>query len=911
MNEEYKQWKKILANKWVLWAEVILGTVVIIVLGDFIINFIVACGVFFKVRPGEGLQQIFTSASNLVNYVKENWVSMLYPRFTVVGMGSLLLILALVYIFRWRKIYNKRVAYKDINKGTEGTSRWTTEKELNKQYTLVSLDKDKEYEGRAGVPVAFHPDRDKVWIDTTNTNVEVQGATQSGKTQTITYPTLDLNIRAKIPDSMLLPDIKGDLIRRTYFHPLARQKFHIRAFNLIEPKNSLRYNPLYEVQQAYMNKEFGKAQKRVQSLSYIFYNNPEAKEPVWDEGAMSIFEALSLWLAELGYEYNMPRWANMTAFIDIIDYLASDKDKNGRTTLDYYFLTLPTSSPIRRAYSIALKAEKKQTSSFYMMVASKLKYFFSEDIKYLTSGHDIDFVDLAYPKDGKPTLLFLIFPYSDFSNAKILKMFLSQLYQKLAEVTTLGEGEFDVRLRSWLEEEQNLPDVEGMDRYNNAGLQSGMLFGHIIQSKAGHQGVYGETKSKSILGAAGNTYYIKADDFDEAKDFSEKLGPATVITTQRSGDPLDSDKSYTEMEKDRNLLKADELTRLMQGEWVLNRTKYTKDLKGKPIRPYPIKAFYKEKKDASGKIIGYEDYMNAKFAYEYLFSEAGGDFDTKGKKLSELELRENLETDPKTGQPLDRVVKDEDLIVPHDLLDLIIGEAMVRQELRNFYGTPEEKEDLLFQLESFTAQIQEYKDKFNEKYKTNDEQEQSHNKEQPETKWDVQNHSGTDPMDSDIHSHSSADDASCANDNAISSVSTHNAHISDDTTSQHPVGHSSRTVDEREESSQSVTTINEKRAEAKKERENLILMEILKNVEELKDDSALSVSDIFGETYPEFLKLVEEMFGAQHSRYIEDPELSVAKFKKWLESAKKSQRGRAFLLKYKELKNKGVIIERS
>ena len=88
-------------------------------------------------------------------------------------------------------------------------------------------------------------------------------------------------------------------------------------------------------------------------------------------------------------------------------------------------------------------------------------------------------------------------------------------------------------------------------------------------------------------------------------------------------------------------------------------------------------------------------------------------------------------------------------------------------------------------------------------------------------------------------------------------------------------------------------------------------MEILKNLEELKDDSTLSVSDIFGETYPEFLKLVEEMFGAQHSRYIEDPELSVAKFKKWLESAKKSQRGRAFLLKYKELKNKGVIIERS
>ncbi|HAP15310.1 MAG TPA: hypothetical protein DCR07_04295, partial [Lactococcus sp.] len=370
-------------------------------------------------------------------------------------------------------------------------------------------------------------------------------------------------------------------------------------------------------------------------------------------------------------------------------------------------------------------------------------------------------------------------------------------------------------------------------------------------------------------------------------------GPATVITTQRSGDPLDSDKSFTESERERNLLKADELTRLMQGEWVLNRTKFTKDLKGKPIRPYPIKGFYKEKKDASGRIIGYDDYMNAKFAYEYLFSEAGGYFDTKGKKLSDLELRENLEIDPETGKTIDRVVKDEDLIVPHDLLDLIIGEAMVRQELQHFKGTPEEKEDLLFQLKYFTESLQEYKEKLHEENKGDSQTKQNAGTEHSETERDIQDNSNAHQMASNRDSTSIMDRGSHSDISDIhSNISVHDAHTDTYNIAHDHVGTSSLEIREREETeeaSQSIRTVNEKRVAAKKERENLILMEILKNIEELKDDSKMSVSDIFGDTYPEFLKLVEEMFGAQHSRYIEDPELSVAKFKKWLDSAKKSQ----------------------
>lgn len=895
MNEVYRQWKRILANPWILISEAVLGLLLTFGGLSFLLNTLALLGKALDARQIHSLAALSEHLSKFAQTIQSDGVSLLNPDFSGVHRTLYLVGLLIYGLLMGRHLYQHRIAFQDINKGTEGTSRWTTEAELNAQYPLVSLDKDTEYSGRAGVPVAFHPDRDKVWIDQTNTNVEVDGATQTGKTQTLTYPVIDLNIRAEFPDSMIINDIKGDILRRTYFHPMAREKFHFRVFNLIEPKNSMRYNPLFEIQQATFRHDTAKAQRKTQSLSYIFYNNPEAKEPVWDEGAMAIFEAIVLWIAELALSYRQAHWVNMTALIDVIDYLATEKnDKTGKTRLDDYFMTLPTSSPVRRAYSIALKAEKRQTASFYMMVAAKLKYFFTEDIKTLTSGQDFDFLDLAYPKDGKPTLLFVVFPYSDFSNAKLLKIFFTQLYQKLAEETTLGEGEFAVRLRSWFEEAQNTPDIEGMERYTNVGLASGMMYGFVVQSHAGFEQVYGKETSANILGAAGNTYYIKTDILAEAKEFSEQLGNTTVIAPQRSGSPLDSDKSFTELEKGRPLMDPIELTRLMQSEWVLNRTKFTKDLKGKPIRPYPIKAFYKADKDGQGHITSYHNHMNARFAYDYLFGEAGGYFDTRGKKLSELELRgEAIPTEER--QPLQEV-SDAELIIPHDLLDLILERGLVADALKKFAGPPEEKEELLVQLTDLDEQLQDYKEKINAALSDDEtilpkrELEKSRQANSPSRPDSVAHDNGA------RHDRNRRWESSDAPD-----VSLGSSRDDGDTHSRAAVAlHTPSPLE----------SLNNKRAAARKEREDKILTEMLESLRNLEEDSSANISDLFGASYPRFLDLVSTYFGENHRRFVEDPTLTVKQFRTWLDGAKKSVQGRKFLAAYEKLREEGEFYER-
>lgn len=892
MNALYKQWKKILANKWLLTSEAVLSGLFLLALVSFLLNSLATMGQVFKTHPVKSLTQFSDNFSLTGRTIGQNWLGLLLPRWSSFNGLVYLVAFTIFWIIMGRHLYKHRIAFQDLNKGTEGTSRWTTEAELNAQYQLVSLDKDTEYKGQAGIPVAFHPNREQVWIDQTNTNVEVDGATQTGKTQTLTYPVLDLNIRAEFPDSMIINDIKGDILRRTFFHPMARKKFHFRIFNLIEPKNSLRYNPLHDIGEATFQKNLAKAQRKAQTLSYIFYNNPEAKEPVWDEGAMAIFEAIVLWIAELADGFNQRRWVNMTALIDLVDYLATEKDeKTGRTRLDDYFLSLPTSSVVRRAYSIALKAEKRQTASFYMMVAAKLKYFFSEDIKYLTSAQDMDFLDLAYPKDGKPTLLFVVFPYSDFSNAKLLKMFFTQLYQKLAEETTLGEGKFDVRLRSWFEEAQNTPEVEGMERYTNVGLASGMMYGFIVQSHAGFEKVYGKETSENILGAAGNTYYIKTDILAEAKEFSEQLGNTTVIAPQRSGSPLDADKSFTEMEKGRPLMDPIELTRLMQSEWVLNRTKYTKDLKGKPIRPYPIKAFYEEVKNGQGRVVNVKDHTNARFAYDYLFSEAGGYFDSQNKRLSDLELREHLEFD-ESGQAKERMITDEDLIIPHELLDALVEQGLASKALKNFIGPPEEKEDLVEQVRYYTEKIEEWR----QEHETNNSKIQKESREEPDLSTYSENREGSESLHHPPRHFRPSGTEQTDNDGPLHIRGhAHDKHTaSDDLLDLPPVG-----------SRSALDVANEKRFARRKEREEQVLMTMLESLRNLEEDYSANIKDLFGESYDCFLDLVSTYFGENHRRFVEDPLLSVKQFQNWMEAARKSIQGRKFLAAFDALKEKG------
>ncbi|WP_407856206.1 VirD4-like conjugal transfer protein, CD1115 family [Enterococcus hailinensis] len=620
MNKEFKQWKKYLANPYFLALLAVLlcsmGVIVINVIlnGLLSLNGIVKkLGIFIN---GGGAFPIQPS----VSWIFRPEVSM--PYFKLIYLGLLCIIGVIVV----KRIYHMRIAYKDINLFTKGTERFTSLEELKKQYKMVPLD-DKEYEGKSGIPVAtftkvigFGPwkkEEKYIFIDTKNTNSITIGGTQSGKTSLFSYPTLDLIMRAKEKDSVIINDLKGDMLKNTKSE-FERFGFDVYCLNLVDPTNGIHYNPLDLVKQAYLRGDTTKAQMLANSLSFSLYHNPNAKEPMWEEASISLLNALILAVCEIGIEQNKTQVINMYAVTSMLEELGAYPDEKGNTALDNFFEQLPPTSVARKQYGTIKFSQGITRSGIFTGTMAKLKNYTYDAIAKLTLDSDFSLEDLGY--GDRPIALFIVYPDWNDSNYSIIATFLSQVNEVLAEKATLSGTGLKRRVRYLLEEAANIPAIDGLSRAMNVGLQRNLVYHLVIQSYAQLDDKYGDKMSKAITGACGNQIYIMSDEYDDAEYFSKKLGDKTIIKTDRHGDPMSTDKSYGESEEGRNLLTANELRDLREGEWVLDRTKMRRDQSGNKITPYPIFA-------------SIDSGTNMTFHYEYLLPRFDGKLN-----LSELSL---------------------------------------------------------------------------------------------------------------------------------------------------------------------------------------------------------------------------------------------------------------------------------
>lgn len=677
MNEEYKQWKRWMAEPPILIGFCISAWLLLTLVFNFIYNVI---SLLFSSLSGSNISS-FSAHLGVFSYrFKTKGFGMILPNIAKTSYWIIyILILVIASFFIFKLLYNVRRSFRDLNKGTKGTSRWTTVEEVRKQYPSASLDKHDEIEGQIGVPVMVDSDRKTVYYDPNNTNSKVMGGTQTGKTQYITYPTIDLNLRCTIPDSMVINDIKGDITRKTWEHPRLNEKFNKYCFNLVNPRNSLRFNPIANVAK-YWQTDNARAQTIVKSTGHTFYYEPEAKDQIWNDGAQAIYETYVSLLAEIATKEGHPEWVNLNAVTNLARRMSrdGDKDDKGNTLIDQYVSKLSPSNLISKLYDQMLNATNDQKRSYDTIFKGKLNFLNSSEMAELVSANDLDFNELVYPSDGKPTMLFVIFPYTDKSFENILSLFYNQMYQTISETATKKGGKFARRLHTVFEEFTNTPKIENIAAILNVGLEAGNKF--TLFSQSSHQTInrYGQELGKVILQATGNSFFIMSDDNEDADSFARDLGETTVIEEQRSGDPLNVNKSYTEMEGSRSLMQANELRKLLQSEAVLNRTKLRKDLKGNDVRPYPIKAFKKEIKHmtAEGSVSEFKDETNLMGAYEYLFADAGGDFDDKGKSLDEFDFR--VFSDPlitrrqRKGWKIKREFNEEDFVLPQDIFEKYI-----------------------------------------------------------------------------------------------------------------------------------------------------------------------------------------------------------------------------------------------
>ncbi|XZH53321.1 VirD4-like conjugal transfer protein, CD1115 family (plasmid) [Clostridium perfringens] len=348
-------------------------------------------------------------------------------------------------------IFNLKKSFETLNLGQKGKSRFTTLEEIQAQYKAIP-EKDELYKGGGGVPISRY--KDKIYIDTSPVNNLIIGTTRSGKGEMIVVPINDIYSRAEFQASLIVNDPKGELIAMSK-ETLENRGYRVECLNLLNPLKSLSYNPLQLIIDAYHNGDIDEAQSLCKTLTYSLYYNPSAKDPFWQNSAMSLVNGLILAIIDecdkkckivnneiLQYEkknnellrenkeqnleiikknermiellekekekesskITLYTVANMLSELGGKDIQVSKVGKDGKektetvNALDNFFQNLPANSVAKMQYATSKFADGSARGSIFAVAMDELSRFTMNSVAKMTSKNSIDLKDVGFNK---------------------------------------------------------------------------------------------------------------------------------------------------------------------------------------------------------------------------------------------------------------------------------------------------------------------------------------------------------------------------------------------------------------------------------------------------------------------------------------------------------------------------------
>ena len=154
-------------------------------------------------------------------------------------------------------------------------------------------------------------------VDTAPVNTMVLAITRAGKGQTVIEPTIDMWMREKRPNNMVINDPKGELLVKNYVRGTVRG-FQIVQFNLINAMKTDIYNPLAMAADAAREGDQTKCAMYVENIAEVFFPLDGGEDPVWPNAANNAFKRAAYGLIDyyLEEEKAMRRMAERTRIDD-------------------------------------------------------------------------------------------------------------------------------------------------------------------------------------------------------------------------------------------------------------------------------------------------------------------------------------------------------------------------------------------------------------------------------------------------------------------------------------------------------------------------------------------------------------------------------------------------------------------
>ena len=258
--------------------------------------------------------------------------------------------------------------------------------------------------------------------------------------------------------------------------------------------------------------------------------------------------------------------------------------------MDKYFNDRPFGSTAKNLYASGNFARGETRATIFSILASKLRVFGDTGISYITSESSFNIRNIG----KKKTAVFLIIPDEKLSRHFIGGLFVNQVYQTLVEEAQKTiSGELPVRVNFIIDEFCNTIKISELSKKLTVARSRKIRFYMVIQDYNQIQETYKEMAG-TIKANAGNTVYLLTNDYNTAREISNRMGRYTTITTRTSTSNrygkadfnLSSDTSLT----GRDLRTPDELMNVKVGDAIILRTRMSPiKTKLKQLSDYPIK----------------------------------------------------------------------------------------------------------------------------------------------------------------------------------------------------------------------------------------------------------------------------------------------------------------------------------
>ena len=282
-----------------------------------------------------------------------------------------------------------------------------------------------------------------------NMNMLVIGGSGSYKTTSVVTPNLLL---AGMTNVIL--DIKGDLLRK-HGKYLKAHGITVKSFNLINPEESDRYNPM-----AYLEKETDVIRLITNMQASVKPPDAMKGEPFWDDGVALYLQAVFFheWLTAKE-EGRKPTLNNILKLVNMESKHVGNEDDD-MTELQLEMNRLEDihgdDYPPVRDYRKLKKGAAETVRSIIIMVNAMLRLCETSSLKRLFEDDDIDIPSLGLGVDGNPnkkTALFLVMPDNDQSFNFLISMFYTQLFDVLIRIADHKcNGSLPIHVRLWADE---------------------------------------------------------------------------------------------------------------------------------------------------------------------------------------------------------------------------------------------------------------------------------------------------------------------------------------------------------------------------------------------------------------------------------------------------------------------------